>query len=313
MASRGIVLPAEGLNVRTGPGTEHQILGVLDQDDEVGLIDLIGEWWGAETRFGPGFIHGAFIKVITSGDAGGGQLSEQTYTCLQGDTLFSIGRRFGVAFREIAVLNGLVEPFTLQVGQVLRLPGGATLPDAGTGRSPVVTATLSLLNPFVFAGGTQVTSSSLQGHHTPFLGACSCDLDVRGVSSPGTPVHFNVAGPEGVELRGAVREVGLACRSKQVADGGRTVKLALQKRQAGGDWVDTGAWVLYAHLDPLTVKVGDIVSAGQRIGALGPPSGGEYNSSCAQGSHVHIEAHRSRCVVNQGSVIDAVPVMTIDV
>ena len=35
--------------------------------------------------------------------------------------------------------------------------------------------------------------------------------------------------------------------------------------------------MLYAHIDPVAVLVGDQVLAGDVIGALGPPGGGEYN------------------------------------
>jgi murein DD-endopeptidase MepM/ murein hydrolase activator NlpD len=110
-----------------------------------------------------------------------------------------------------------------------------------------------------------------------------------------------------------VDSVGLACRSQRLADGGRTVKLAVQKRQGAGPWIDTGAWVLYAHLDPVSVGVGEVVIPGQSIGAMGPAFGPEYNSSCAQGSHVHIEASRARCVVNQQAVIRNAPVLAFDV
>jgi hypothetical protein len=300
----GTVIPDDGLRVRSGPGTDHDILGALTKGEQVTLIEQVGEWWHADTRFGPGFVHADFIAVEPGFVAPAVVVTEEaSYTCVSGDTLGGIGARFGIDFREIAVINGLVEPFTIQVGQVLRLPGGGPRP---------ATTTLSILNPLEFAGETQVTSSSLQGHHTPYLGACSCDLDIRGASSPGTPVRFNVVTPSGVDVRGIVREVGLACRSQVLSDGGRVVKLAVQKRESGGDWFDSGAWVLFAHLDPVHVGVGDVVDAGGFIGALGPSGGGEYDSNCARGSHVHVEATRARCIINEGSVIRDAAVMTLD-
>ena len=303
MSLIGTVIPVEGLRVRRGPGTEHEILGVLEKDERAVLLEQAGDWWRVECRFGAGFVHSAFVTVEAGEDAtADGATGEESYTCVAGDTLTAIGVRFGVDFMQIAVLNALVEPFTIQIGQVLRIPRG--------GVRPVTTTTISLMNPFAIE--TEVTSSSLQGHHTPFLGACSCDLDVRGVSSPGTPVHFNLAGPDGFEMRGVVRAVGLACKSQLIADGGRTAKLSIQQRPAGSDWSDTGAWVLYAHLDPLAVGLGDVVMPGSRIGDLGPAGGGEYNSSCAQGSHVHMEAIGARCVVNQSAVIGKTPVMILE-
>lgn len=42
-----------------------------------------------------------------------------------GDTLSSIGTQFGVAWADIASLNGISAPYTISVGQVLNLPGAA--------------------------------------------------------------------------------------------------------------------------------------------------------------------------------------------
>ena len=43
-----------------------------------------------------------------------------------------------------------------------------------------------------------------------------------------------------------------------------------------------GGWVIYAHLSKLDVKAGDIVKAGQRIGASG-------NTGNSSGPHLHFE------------------------
>ena len=316
MVQIGTVLPDDGLFVRRGPGTEHESMGALEKGEEVTLIEKIGDWWGVQSRLGLGFIHGGFISITERPEppAATAPGVEATYTCVSGDTLMGIGLKLGLDFREIAALNGLVDPFVIRVGQVLRLPGSeGTAGRSATERATTTTtARISILNPLEFAGETEVTSSSLQGHHTPFLGACSCDLDIRGASSPGTPVRFNVSGPPGVELRGVVRELGLACVSRQLSDGGRTVKLAIERREAGGDWSGSGSWVLYAHLDPVSVHLGDVVGVGGVVGALGPSGGGEYHSSCATASHVHVEAAGARCIANKGSVIRDAAVMTLN-
>lgn len=48
-------------------------------------------------------------------------------TVNKGDTLSAIGKRLGVAWKDIAVLNGLVSPYTLRIGQKLRIPSKASL------------------------------------------------------------------------------------------------------------------------------------------------------------------------------------------
>ena len=304
------VVTAEGLHVRIGPGPEFASRGVLVKDERVELLDLQGLWWRVITeRFGPGFSHSSFIDVRPEPVVPPAAL-EGSYTCVEGDTLIVIGQKLGVAFMEIASLNGLVDPFVIQIGQVLRIPGSAG--GGGPVIAPAAAAgTISVLNPLEFGGNTQVTSSSLQGHHIVFLGSCSLDLDIQGASTPGTPVRFNVAAAPGTELRGVVREVGLACRSQRLEDGGRTVKIAIQSRQSGGEFIDTGNWVLYAHLDPVTVNRGDIVAVGERVGALGPVGGGEYSSSCATASHIHIEASNARTTLFEQMLAGNDAVMTI--
>jgi murein DD-endopeptidase MepM/ murein hydrolase activator NlpD len=106
-------------------------------------------------------------------------------------------------------------------------------------------------------------------------------------------------------VRGVVNIIGPACRSGELGDGGQKVQLTLQRRDAGsgGPWQNTGAWVLYAHLDPVLVAVDQVVAPGARIGLLGPPGGAEYDSSCAQGSHVHVETTRGSWVIDVGTRI----------
>jgi hypothetical protein len=47
---------------------------------------------------------------------------ERTHTVAAGETLFGIGRRFGVPWQEIQRLNGIADVTLLRVGQVLRIP-----------------------------------------------------------------------------------------------------------------------------------------------------------------------------------------------
>ena len=46
----------------------------------------------------------------------------QTYKVREGDTLFNIANRYNVGWQEMARLNSLEEPFTLKIGQELKLP-----------------------------------------------------------------------------------------------------------------------------------------------------------------------------------------------
>lgn len=48
-----------------------------------------------------------------------------TYTVQNGDTLSAIAARFGTTYQSIAEANGIVPPYTIYPGQVLKIPSGA--------------------------------------------------------------------------------------------------------------------------------------------------------------------------------------------
>jgi LysM repeat protein len=47
---------------------------------------------------------------------------EQTYTVQAGDTLSGIAIRFSISVADLAAANGITDPSTLEVGQVLTIP-----------------------------------------------------------------------------------------------------------------------------------------------------------------------------------------------
>ena len=50
-------------------------------------------------------------------------LADTVHVVQRGDTLYSIGRRYGVSLWEIARVNGIADVNRIWVGQVLRIPG----------------------------------------------------------------------------------------------------------------------------------------------------------------------------------------------
>jgi cell wall-associated NlpC family hydrolase len=67
-----------------------------------------------------------------------------SYTVQAGDTLFKIGRLFGVSAASLAQSNSLDDPNRLSIGMVLKLPGGSTLqtplPAPDSGAAPAATS-----------------------------------------------------------------------------------------------------------------------------------------------------------------------------
>jgi len=109
-------------------------------------------------------------------------------------------------------------------------------------------------------------------------------------------------------------QVAPACRSWRLADGGQQLALRLGRRAGEHEpWLDTCAWLRYAHLDPVALGVGEAVEPGGTLGWLSPSGGGEYASTCAMGSHLHVEALRVTWVAPAGSAPGDGPFMRLSV
>lgn len=61
------------------------------------------------------------------------------HTVQKGDTLYAVALEYGLDYKELAELNGLEAPYTIRVGQRLKLPGGTAVTEAN---GTVVTAPL---------------------------------------------------------------------------------------------------------------------------------------------------------------------------
>lgn len=69
-------------------------------------------------------------------------------TVAKGDTLSGIGKKLGVAWKDLADLNGLASPYTLRIGQKLRVPSNVSVQPyypAYTGNRITLTAVLTSL------------------------------------------------------------------------------------------------------------------------------------------------------------------------
>ena len=66
------------------------------------------------------------------------QPSYTTYTVKSGDTLSGIGAKLGVNWRDIASLNGISSPYTIYVGQKLKISGSSKKPSTSNTRTYTV-------------------------------------------------------------------------------------------------------------------------------------------------------------------------------
>lgn len=103
----------------------------------------------------------------------------RTYTVQPGDTLSSIANRYAVATEEIVIVNRLVNPDLLQVGQTLKIPGGfPAVPE----KLPAPFASIELSEPTIIQGRTLIIRVKLSAPAT-----LSGDFENR-------PIFFNGGG-----------------------------------------------------------------------------------------------------------------------
>lgn len=239
----------------------------------------------------------AAAKPFKSGpsvaDSGTGDL----HTVASGDTLFSLGRKFGLSPYAIADANGLPHNAQLVLGQKVRIPAGGeaapvvaaktTAPKATTaaaGTMPAATgvegtqtaanaaapapqpipgstaAAASAPPPAADAGGQQVAEGA------PIAGAPGMRWPVRGkiISGFGPKANglknegINIAVPEGTSIRAAADGV-VAYSGNELKGYGNLVLIRHED----------GYVTAYAHASELFVKRGDTVKRGDVIAKAG--------------------------------------------
>ena len=250
-----------------------------------------------------------------------------TYVVQAGDTLWSIASRHGVDLARLRAVNQIGEDNAIRVGQTLQIPrtdgiGGATVGvdllsdvarDYGVPPSTVAEASSRLSASAPSRGDVQAiagtnsraagasTGASASGGAGAAVPAASLSGELRSASrSPssaarlrwpalgGISTFFGEEGHSGLDIMGSMGQPVTAASAGTVS--------YVTKGDGPYGWridVDHGSGMttVYAHLSEIGVKVGDQVSTGQRIGAVG-------NTGLSTGPHLHFEVRLG------GSVVD---------
>ncbi len=200
-----------------------------------------------------------------------------------GETLFSLGRKYGVSPYAIADLNGLSHDQSLNVGQSLRMPGGtaksfvAKVPavekaeQIASNDDPVETddtqQNLALKKPVLdeeVPVAKPVQQQAAEIDAAPNMGSMRWPVKGKVISEYGAKPNglknegINIAVPEGTGVRAAESGV-VAYAGNELKGYGNLVLI----RHEGG-WVTA-----YAHAKELFVKRGDIVKRGDVIAKAG--------------------------------------------
>lgn len=172
-----------------------------------------------------------------------------------GDTIASIAKKYEANTDEVASYNQLEKDSALTVGETIIVPGGAL--HATVAKKPTTSS----------KGSSKGTGSFIH-------------------PAPGTIKTQGIHGYNGVDFGGAI---GTTVRA---ALGGEVIVSKNSGWNGGyGQYVvikhANGTQTLYAHLSSNAVGVGDVVAAGETIGALG-------NTGKSTGPHLHFEVRGGR-------------------
>lgn len=190
----------------------------------------------------------------------------QEITVTAGDTLYSLSRKYSVPVNDLAVMNNLSAPFTLSVGQKLKVPNLNNAPV----RTKVAATNDSNTAPTVAASGKpkeKISSDPTQ--KLPTISARSSSkfswpvqgkvLSAYGAKGDGLfNDGINIAAARGTSV-GAAENGVVAYAGNEVKGMGNLIII-----QHSGGWM-----TVYAHLDSMSVRRGNKVSVGQKIGTVG--------------------------------------------
>ena len=230
-----------------------------------GLVAPYGLYVGQKLTI-PGQQTVPSVQAVSVPGAGAGTTASTTTTRVElreitvaaGDTLYSLSRKYSVPVNDLAVMNGLVAPFTLSVGQRLKVPD---LPNAAirtTGADNVATSAQQ--------------KEKISSDPTKKLPAISA----RSSSKFSWPVRGKILSQYGAKSGGLFNDginIGAARGTTVAAAENGVVAYAGNEVKGMGNLIiiqHSGGWMtVYAHMDSMSVRRGTKVSVGQKIGTVG--------------------------------------------
>ncbi|NDJ56477.1 peptidoglycan DD-metalloendopeptidase family protein [Enterobacteriaceae bacterium 4M9] len=189
-----------------------------------------------------------------------GSYSGATYTVKRGDTLWRIARMSGSSVNELARINNLRSPYTLEIGQKLRVKSSGSAKTSATARNTTARKTTARKN----TTATRNTSTSTPKVAAPPVGSRCWRWPAKG--NVILPFSTAEGGNKGLDIGGSRGAPIYAAGAGRVVYAGNQLRgygnLILIKH--GEDYITA-----YGHNEKLLVNEGQQVSAGQQIATMG--------------------------------------------
>ncbi|EHG6167784.1 peptidoglycan DD-metalloendopeptidase family protein [Escherichia fergusonii] len=183
-----------------------------------------------------------------------GSYSGTVYTVKRGDTLYRISRATGTSVKELARLNGISPPYTIEVGQKLKVSSGSKGSKTASKSGKKSTGKTAAVRP----------SSSVPQSSWPPVGQRCWRWPASGKVI--LPYSMADGGNKGIDIAAARGTPVYAAGAGKVVYAGNQLRgygnLVMIKHSE--DYITA-----YAHNDTILVNNGETVKAGQKIATMG--------------------------------------------
>lgn len=209
------------------------------------------------------------------------------YLVQKGDTLYSIGRKFGIPFMKLAEFNQLQAPYEIHVGQVLNLTAKSSTSatnnkandPAGADDAEVVTSAISRpdMNATPEAASTANAAPALQTTTEGEKSAAPLDLEAINDSDIQWqwPLAGKVSAGFDVQTNKGLNITGSAGQAVNAAGAGKVIYSGMDVRGYGKLIIvkhNSNLLSVYAHQGNSLVKEGVFVTQGEKLATLPAPA-----------------------------------------
>ena len=191
-------------------------------------------------------------------------------TVSAGDTLYSLSRKYSIPVNDLAVMNSLSAPFSLSVGQKLKVPNLS--PEQKLSSTTPVSDTASSSQE----GNTKVTNVKTKQKISSDPTKKLPQISARSSSKFSWPVRGKILSNYGAKSGGLFNDginIGASKGTAVKAAENGVVAYAGNEVKGMGNLIiiqHSGGWMtVYAHMDSMDVRRGTKVSVGQKIGTVG--------------------------------------------